>query len=506
MKSYLLALFIIFLLLVKIGNAQKIEKYLSSIEPLKYEKLYLHVDREFYFLGDTVWFSAYQLDGNTHKVKAGKSNVYIELINHKGKISCKELFTLNEGTTGGYLSLKDSNIIEGNYLLRAYTDYQKNFGDDNYFEKRIKISQINNSIELSEKEEERKKYRKIDIDLQLLPEGGFLLAGMVNRVAIKAINQAGMGVDVKGKLVDSDGNYVLTFGSVYSGMGVFYFVPKEGETYVAKVDGFSDEKVILNDIRTSATKLTKVNNSEDYLTVRVLSNKEEEKEPFHLVCLNRGDANFHVRVETNQINSLIKISTKDIDEGINRLVLLDNDFTPISERLIFSSNFALVDLNLSLNNYNLSTREQIQLDIESSERKALNKFAKLSIAVVDENALNSKGQTQNIHSYLLLDSELNGFVESPYDYFNDGEQIRSKSKLDLLMLTNGWSNYVWNELGESNFTQIYENQNGIVVSGSLKKNIGKKIEKLSNVLLGAFTDEETFFFNQENSSRLCLGV
>jgi len=46
---------------------------------------------------------------------------------------------------------------------------------------------------------------------------------------------------------------------------------------------------------------------------------------------------------------------------------------------------------------------------------------------------------------LLIDSELNGFAGPSADYFTDAG-LPSEAKLGLLMLTNGWSSYFWNNV------------------------------------------------------------
>ena len=444
----------------KTTTAQEIEKYFESKQPVSYEKLYLHVDREFYFLRDTIWFNAYLLDGQGHTPIAGKSNLHVELINRDGGIASSLLFLIDNGTVGGYIPLVDTAVVEGNYLLRAYTNYLKNFGGDAFFTKTIKVSKIKNSIDLYEGKK-RGLVEKDSIDLQLLPEGGFLLPGVMNRVGIKALGANGKGIDVKGELLDSGGKVVLSFETTYKGMGVFFFIPEEGETYSANIESFPCGKVILDDIRASGAKLFKVSQGPQSLNLSIVSNDTLINNTYYLACLNRGRVYLYVKVEKERLNRIIKIGSDKLKQGINRIVLLDDDLKPISERLVFSDNYTTNELKLTLNQDNYSTREEVKLNIASPGLTGLNDYSRLSVAVIDKNSLNAEGTPQNILSYLLLDSELKGDIESPNDFFKDGEEISSRAKLDLLMLTNGWSNYLWNHLEESNKKSGYEHQAGI---------------------------------------------
>ena len=51
------------------------------------EKAYLHTDKSFYLIGDTIWMKGYLVDAQTHKESDAQSRfLYIELINRKNKV------------------------------------------------------------------------------------------------------------------------------------------------------------------------------------------------------------------------------------------------------------------------------------------------------------------------------------------------------------------------------------------------------------------------------------
>ena len=51
------------------------------------EKAYLHTDKPFYLIGDTIWVKGYLVDAQTHKESDAQSRfLYIELINRKNKV------------------------------------------------------------------------------------------------------------------------------------------------------------------------------------------------------------------------------------------------------------------------------------------------------------------------------------------------------------------------------------------------------------------------------------
>ena len=79
--------FIVLLFIQNVSTGQNIEMLFQADEPLTLEKLYLHTDREFYFLGETIWFKAYLLDGQSFSPVTDIQNLYIDLIDSKGRIS-----------------------------------------------------------------------------------------------------------------------------------------------------------------------------------------------------------------------------------------------------------------------------------------------------------------------------------------------------------------------------------------------------------------------------------
>ncbi len=500
--------------------SQDIEIYFEQLQSVPFQKLYLHTDREFYFTGDTLWFAAYLVDGKSHVAfsegftqsetltKIQSCNLYVDLIDSKGEIVKSELFLIQNGLGSGYVSLSDSTDIEGNFLLRAYTDYLKNFGDDAFFTKTIQVSRVKNSFELHKSEGltlpksvgvESEGFTRSEtlttknIDVSFLPEGGFLLADESNCVAFKAVDQSGKGLDISGKLLDENGNVILTFKSIYKGAGKFYFYPKTGKTYTAKIDSFHNLDFKLPETKTSGPKLTLINQDENKIQMLVQGTNNSRNQLFYLVCLHRGEGLFYKEIDRKKINSVLRIDAGQLGDGINRFVLLDNNLNPISERLVFKEDRDIKNIEISLNKESFSTREEVQLQLKA-ENIIEDELAHVSISVVDENYINVTGISQNIASYLLFDSELKGHIESPANYFNSDEYINAQTKLDLLMTTNGWNNYLWNSLNEDSIIIEFEPQLGFNFTGHVKRAFGNKALTEGNVSMILFHSDSTISF------------
>ena len=103
------------------------------------EKLYLQIDKPEYLSGETLWFRAHLLNALLHMQTNISRYVYVELINPIGTIVNRVKIRPDSlGHFHGHLPLSEE-LAEGVYMLRAYTLYMKNLGDDYFFKKNVSI-------------------------------------------------------------------------------------------------------------------------------------------------------------------------------------------------------------------------------------------------------------------------------------------------------------------------------------------------------------------------------
>src|SRR6202012_4386224 len=112
--------------------------------------------------------------------------------------------------------------------------------------------------------------------------------------------------------------------------------------------------------------------------------------------------------------------------------IFDKALQPLAERLTYINNSN--ELKLSLNKDTVDTQPQarnvLTLGGMGSQNKAA--VANLSVSVVDAETASQQGD--NICSYFLMSSELQGYIHQPGWYFkNNSDSL--KQQLDLVMLT-----------------------------------------------------------------------
>jgi hypothetical protein len=102
------------------------------------EKVYLHLDKPYYAIGDNIWFKAYVVNAAENKLTGISSAVYVELINENDSVKKQIKLPLTAGLAWGDFKLADT-LQEGNYRIRAYTQWMRNASPEYFFDKTIKI-------------------------------------------------------------------------------------------------------------------------------------------------------------------------------------------------------------------------------------------------------------------------------------------------------------------------------------------------------------------------------
>ncbi len=462
-----------FLILFSGVNAQTIDNWIIQNEKVPVEKIYLHTDKEFYFNGEIIWFKAYLSDSRSGKLIPGAENIYVSLIDDKGNQAIKSILMSVNGQVAGSISLPDT-LKPGNYLIQAFTDYLMNFSSDAFFYKPVNVSRVGNSARLNQNQQRFNRSQSMVADVSILPEGGSLLENVSNLVAFKAVNRDGYGVEAKGLVRDEKGNTVVEFSTDYKGMGLFFFTPETGKKYTAKINGFPSfnykfDSVIVGE----GVKIQVVNHTSSELIINVASNSEKfTGSPFYLVNMYRGEVIFYQAFKTEGINHVLKFNSENLRGGINRLVLLNKELVPVSERLLFSNNFEVINLQVNSDSQLYNNRSLVNVKVAGENEDSSTGLMNLSVSVLHENAIPQGGLSMNMLSWLLIDSELKGFVEASTDYFTD-TGIDSRAKLRLLMLTNGWKSYFWNTVPGASENLIHQQKAGLDFKGTAINNLSE---------------------------------
>ena len=103
------------------------------------EKVYLHTDKPYYFVGDTIWFKAYVTSGGSNLPSNRSGTLYVDLIDEADSLIQTKKLAITNGSANAEFVLDDSTTLEGNYRIRAYTQLMRNAGPDYFYDRTFTI-------------------------------------------------------------------------------------------------------------------------------------------------------------------------------------------------------------------------------------------------------------------------------------------------------------------------------------------------------------------------------
>ncbi len=460
MKNYmynsLVGLVAAFLLMVSLkaaGQKNELAFLQNSVENYTknnlQEKLYVHTDKNFYIANEICWFKIYNVDAIFNKPLNISKVAYVELIDNNNKAVWQEKIALTEGTGNGSILIPNA-ITTGNYTLRAYTNWMKNFNASFFFEKKISI--LNPSLT----QENNYTPSKENYSIQIFPEGGNLVAGQLAKVAFKIADQFGKGIQAKGYLLNEKGDTItkcntssLGIGSM--GMGSFTFTPQSNQGYSLSLTT-NDDKIINQKLPNIFEKgyTLSINNSgaesslnDNTSTINIsIAGVQLENTSIYLLVHSRGIVSHTVAGQIKNGSCNLAIDKSTLNEGINIFTLFNQAKEPVCERLYFSYPKNVLETSLEIESPILEKRRKVNLQISTKQRG--NTFftaANASMAVYKIDSIQSLDDN-NIQNYIWLNSDLVGRIENPGTYFQNVNN-NTLLAMDQLMLVNGWRRFKW---------------------------------------------------------------
>ena len=458
------------------------------------EKVYLHIDNNCYFKGDTIWYKAYVVRADSLTFTDMSRILYVELVSPDGLVVERQGVIISaDGFSDGNFALKDS-LYSGYYELRAYTRWMLNFcvtgheytltdaeqfynrqmAEDffrlygtiysrvvpvyerpatpgNYMEKYI----------VSRPKQRLDKELKEKLTVSFYPEGGSLIAGTRCAVAFEALNEEGEQVEIAGKV--DVGNTSIDIATQHFGRGVFMVdVPADGRmkarfNYKGKDYSFDLPKTVQ---RGCALHLDAVGDS---LTADIRFRGMGDGLDFGVAVLCRGVLKSFQVIKRSQ---RLKIDRSQLPAGVCDLLVVDEFGKPLADRLFFNALPSRPSPTITLESLESEYQpyDSISLNFQAPAGTKL-----LSVSVRDGSTDDPTYDTGNMMTDLLLSSDLKGFVAYP-DYYFEADDVQHRQHLDLLMMVQGWRRYDYAELTNGKAPR-YQPEQTMTVEGAVYKTV-----------------------------------
>lgn len=460
------------------GNGTVLQNVVAKLKTLSgdhiVEKAYLHFDKPYYAAGDTMYFKAYVTLGERHDLSKSSGILYVDLISPQNNVISTIKPQLVDGLGWGDFALPNS-LQKGNYRVRAYTKYMQN-DPDFFFDQVIPIGSVN-SNNVAENSTPMAQNGKADI--QFFPEGGDLINNLVSKVAFKAIGTNGLGVNVKGVILDNTNKELGKFSSSHLGMGTFYIEPEEGKTYKAKLT-FADGSQSTVDLPKAQAEgiVLAVKDTLGKISIEMRCNKaylkNNQGKELNLVIYSGGMVTTaNTKLDNTDIG--MDVPNKNFTTGIVQVTLFSQTGEPLSERLLFLQNPDLLNVAVNSDKASYKQRDKVQMKINAKSGDGLASSGHFSVAVIDESKVKvDENAEHTILTDLLLTGELKGYVEQPNYYFT---AKNTQADLDALMLTQGYRRFNWKNLLSSPPAFTYHSENNFHITGEAKTADGSPLVK-----------------------------
>ncbi|WP_316769459.1 hypothetical protein [Pedobacter frigiditerrae] len=570
MKTLLIN-FIILITIISGVQAQQavplLEKIKSHSEKLPIEKLYLSFDKPYYNTGDTLWFKSFLLNGD-HTLNNRTDKIYVELFNDSLVFVESRVIALNNGLGYGDFALQ-KKFREGTYTIRAYSNWQQNFGSRYYFQKslyigkadektwlldsyqklnistskstidlKLRITNIKNEaaglkdveihlmngkkrlmkadfqtsidglietqiplgdnklnekysfIIIDKKDNSRKLTLPLiiqdldQVDLQFMPEGGYMVNDIFGKIAFKAINADGFGKDIMGKIVNSKNELLAELKSSHKGMGSFYLLPQKGESYFAIYSqSGKEQKQLLPIARDEGTTLRiEPFSIKDSLYIYIKASETKRVENYTLLA-QAGNEN--VMATTLSLKNgfiAFKVPKKDFPDGIIHFTLFSPDQQPLNERQVFINRNQKINVSITPNKGTFTQKDSVSLEILTTKEDGLPLSGSFAITVTDNGQVKQIEDENNIISHFLLQSDIKGLIEEPGWYFKNNDPATLQA-LDQLLLTQAWVGYNWPEILKQNLIPSFKAEKGNTIEGILTNLVKKPVPNINLTLL-----------------------
>ncbi len=283
-------------------------------------------------------------------------------------------------------------------------------------------------------------------DIQFLPEGGNLIAGLPTHIGVKAIGEDGKGINISGIITDHNNRQVAAFQSSHNGMSNFYLDVQPGETYVAKVNlpGGAIKEYPLPIVKTSGTILQVKNAMQSdslEIAVAVTGDIVKANTSYFLIAKARGLVCYAAIINFRDANHIHKKIAKSLfPSGITHFILLTTNRQPLNERLVFIDHHDELNIKITNDLAEYNPKDSIALHIQATDNAGQPVRGDFSLAITDDAQVKTDTLNgDNILAKMLLTSDLKGYVEEPAYYFQQNKS--NWEALDNLLLTQGWVSY-----------------------------------------------------------------
>jgi hypothetical protein len=474
------------------SNSQKaIENSLENYFQYDREIIHVQFNKNKYVNNEDIAFKGYITSKNNTLLAENTTNIQLVIYDSQKQIIQKQLLFASKGTFAGGIHLNDQ-FKAGKYYFHFFTNWMLNFIEDDSFLQTIEIIDKKETYNFDSEEPNWKT-----AEIILFPEGGSIISDINNTVGVKITDCNQRGIQINdGVIVDSKSNEISHFHTNHSGNGVFYINPDLNETYdlIIKSDKLSISKPLPSIKKTGIIISYNNNLNGQNLLVNIKTNQKgselyQNKKYSLLIHQNKNAVLKEITFNDKQTEQIVYFDKKYLSNGVNSIRLLDENLNEITERLVYHYGTMKPIATLEAK---AVANDSIVL---SGKTEVIQ--ANLSVSVLPADTKCAEQKRSIIGTFYL-----NAYIEKPeinnYSYY-DFENKKRKEEMELLMLNQSRSKYLWDNIKSNPPKMNYTFDKGVTISGKIEKLLKPNSKfKISLFSLKDNVFEETTIDEQNN--------
>ena len=390
-------------------------------------------DSSIYFFNENIQVSNGRLDNVLSHSYLDNSNYNIQLQDMEG------IPLAEESVRYEIISPIGKNLKRG----RLKTDDQGQLSipfKDDYAKSKLFISFSNRAEAQVKKIFKLPEATVLKNSIQFFPEGGNLLIGNINKIAIKTLKPDGLGAESQTHILTTTGDTAATIKTNILGMGSAPLFIQGTQPMIAYTT-FDDGTTIKSELPqpvSSGYNIQVNNGNSDKLFAQVcLSPDKQDGSEIYFVAQYMGNVYYASKQPASRPELIFSVPKADLPNGVLTVSILNHNLEPLIERPVFvykAKNVLPLTANIDAPTSN--KRNKITVSLETGAPSDSIRTAVLSASVINTDKLKDHSKiTPNILSSLLLSTDIKGYIENPGYYFDGKIKI---DDIDNLLLTQGW--------------------------------------------------------------------
>lgn len=330
---------------------------------------------------DHLFFKAYLLTGPQQNRYSNSRVLHIELQDRNGTTVKTQFHEIVDGMVTGNIILP-KRVKEGNYTVKAYTQWMKNYSDTPYAKKQIHIGDPATSD------------TSLTNTITILPEGGTFLQGYKNKIAFQIPPNLIGNDGTIGTIVDSQNTEILKVRDYSEGSGIAFLEPKSNERYFLKLENGTTYPLPESE---DQGHMLRINNIEASMaSIQIVRSEKAKKTPLKLIGTLRGVPYFEKKINFTKNSADIKLDKEKIPRGILELQLVDLEGNSLAKRPIWIDG---QPLQITMDQVT-STDTEVTYKIKVTDQKSKPVQTEVALSIISEDTNTTRFEEADIFAPL----------------------------------------------------------------------------------------------------------